>query len=122
MKMDENPQLGVVPCLQVPRQITFSESWLCDTLPTEVVSWLMVRMGIPQSSWVLLVTATNQLAAGMVMRGKIPVNLIVGNLKLLQEYKHLDNKKRAEEVKRFLVDCNSVASVSWNQCPHEVGL
>ena len=63
---------------QLPRQITWGTSEHHYIMPTEVAGWLAESVGADNGQWVLILSRQCKLATGLVMRGPLCLNVVVG--------------------------------------------
>ena len=69
-----------VPSLpsQLPRQITWGPSEYVHLMPVEVAGWLMKHSDIEAGCWVMVLSRNVTLAAALVMRAPVEVNVVLG--------------------------------------------
>lgn len=72
--------LIVCPFLQMPRAVIQHKRTYGHLITNELLGWFMRKLGVVDNAWVLIVTPDNscELAAQMVIRGPLPVNVCLG--------------------------------------------
>ena len=78
----------------------------------------MELLGLSAGDWILVASATENLAADIVSRGNIPINIVLGGLRLrtFDTWKGLDTRRMAEQISKVAMDCNTMSPVNW-RCP-----
>lgn len=101
-----------MPISQIPTYITQSLSQFGNILTAETVGWFIRKFAVKANSWILIVSAITDpnLASAVIVRGPLPVNIIVGasNCKTTgpQLTEHLDTCVRSISIHNGLPAIN----------------
>ena len=103
---------------QLPRQFTGTGEWsTTDMLSMELAGFFLRRLHAPACSWVLVLSAGESLAASLVTRGHVGLNVLNGVI--TSESTEAERRKAMERhgdlLCQAVVQCNAVCPITWTQ-------
>ena len=103
---------------QLPRQFTGTGEWATtDMLSMELAGFFLRRLRAPACSWVLVLSAGESLAASLVTRGHVGLNVLNGVI--TSESTEAERRKAMERhgdlLCQAVVQCNAVCPITWTQ-------